>query len=367
MEDNRAQPDMSAPSRRGDPPQDLPSARVTRNRWSTALIWVIPLIAAIVAGYLIYGRFKEHGPEITIRFRDGSGIRVGQTPILYRGVQVGEVTGVGLSNDQRRVEIRARLLRSAGGIAREGSVFWIVRPEVGFGSISGLGTVITGPEIQALPGTGEERTEFNGLDTAPAALELRGLRVVLRTDRLGSLQRNSPVYYRGVEVGVVQEATLSPDATGVHVHVLIRQRYARLVRANSVFWNVSGVSFKGGIFKGVEFKLESLRSLAAGGINFATPNDSARPVENGQLFPLHSDGRREWLSWAPRIQLPEDKEAAMPERRRGQKGEDDGDEPKADAPAAKPEPAKAAKKNPVTGRKGEPDSAFPKGAVGAGG
>src|SRR5688572_9403188 len=302
------------PARREDT-EELPSARVSRSRWSSAAIWVVPLIAAIVAGYLIYDRLKEHGPEITIQFRDGSGVRVGQTPILYRGVQVGEVTGVGLSKDQRHVEIRARLQRSAARIAREGSVFWIVRPEVGIGSITGLGTVITGPEIQALPGTGEERSEFTGLDSAPAALELRGLKVVLRTSRLGSLQRSSPVYYRGVEVGVVQEATLSPDATGVHVHVLIRNRYAPLVRANSVFWNVSGVSLSGGLFKGVQFKLESLRSLAAGGINFATPNDSARPVEDGQLFPLHTEGRKEWLNWAPRIPLRLDRDEGGPQER----------------------------------------------------
>ena len=323
------------PARREDT-EELPSARVSRSRWSSAFIWVVPLVAALVAGYLIYGRLKEHGPEITIRFRDGSGIRVGQTPILYRGVQIGEVTGVGLSKDQRRVEIRARLQRSAAAIAREGSVFWIVRPEVGFGNISGLGTVITGPEIQALPGTGEERSEFDGLDTAPAALELRGLKVVLRTDRLGSLQRNSPVYYRGVEVGVVQEATLSPDATGVHVHVLIRSRYARLVRANSVFWNVSGVSFSGGLFKGVHFKLESLRSLAAGGINFATPNDSARQVQDGQIFPLHADGRREWLNWAPRIPLPDDRDGIVENAR--ERGKGVPDDKKADEPPAKAAP-----------------------------
>lgn len=327
-----------------DETTDLPEARVTRSRWGAAAIWVVPLIAAIVAGYLIYDRLKERGPEITIRFRDGSGIRVGQTPILYRGVPVGEVTGVGLSEDQRHVEIRARLQRSARSIAREGSMFWILRPEVGIGSITGLGTVITGPEIQALPGTGEDRTVFNGLDSAPAALELRGLKVVLRTGRLGSLQRNSPVYYRGVEVGVVQEATLAPDATAVHVHVLIRQRYARLVRANSVFWNVSGVSLSGGIFKGVEFKLESLRSLAAGGINFATPNDSARQVTDGQVFPLHADGRREWLSWAPRIPLPVDKDGAAANAQESGKDGDadrkDNAREQAAAPQASPEPKK---------------------------
>ena len=344
------------PGRREDT-ADLPSARVRRGWWGTAAIWVVPLVAAIVATYLLYDRLKDRGPEITIKFRDGSGIREGQTPILYRGVQVGEVTGVGLSRDQRHVEIRARLKRSASAIAREGSVFWIVRPEVGIGTITGLGTVITGPEIQALPGTGEERSEFTGLESAPAAMELRGLKVVLRTSRLGSLQRNSPVYYRGVEVGVVQEATLSPDATGVHVHVLIRQRYAPLVRANSVFWNVSGVSLTGGLFKGVQFKLESLRSLAAGGINFATPNDSARPVQNGQVFPLHAEGRREWLNWAPRIQLPQDNDAA------DAPAQAVAPEAKGDEPPAKAAPPPSRKKKGASsgsGSREDKDSPFPR-------
>ena len=349
MEDKRTEREDAA---------DLPAARVTHRRWSAAVIWVVPLVAALVAGYLIYGHLKERGPEITIQFRDGSGVRVGQTPILYRGVQVGEVTGVGISKDHRRVEVKARLHRSGAPFAQEGSVFWIVRPEVGIGSITGLGTVITGPEIQALPGTGEQRSEFNGLDSAPAALELRGLKVVLRTSRLGSLQRSSPVYYRGVEVGVVQEATLSPDATGVHLHVLIRQRYAPLVRANSVFWNVSGVSLRGGLFKGVELKLESLRSLAAGGINFATPNDSARPVEDGQVFPLHAEGRKEWLNWAPRIPLRLERDEAEPRER----GKDVAPESKSDGPARKPD-APAAKKG-AGAAKDDKNSPFPRNSGG---
>jgi paraquat-inducible protein B len=287
-----------------DPTEDLPRAQVTRRRWAAATIWAIPLVAVLVAGYLIYDRISDYGPEITIRFRDGSGIRVAQTPIRYRGVQVGEVTAVGLSKDQRHVEVKARLQHSAAGIAREGTLFWIVRPEFGIGNITGLSTVLSGPEIQALPGAGEPSSEFTGLESAPAGLELRGLKIVVRTGNLGSLQRHSPVYYRGVEVGVVQDASLTPDATAVHVHVLIRQPYAPLVRANSVFWNASGVSVSGGLVRGVEVKLESLRSLAAGGINFATPTASARPAREGQVFPLHATGKKEWLTWAPKIDLP---------------------------------------------------------------
>lgn len=295
MDEGRRKPEVRS---------DLPRARVTHSRWAR-VVWVVPLVAAIVAGFLIYDRISEYGPEITIRFRDASGIKVAQTPILYRGVQVGEVKEVRLSEDYRHVEVRARLKRSAVAIAREGSVFWIVRPEVGLGNVTGLTTVLSGPEIQALPGSGEERAEFDGLESAPAALELKGLKIVVRTGQLGSLRRNSPVYYRGMEVGVVQQATLAPDGDRVHVHVLIRRRYAPLVRANSVFWNVSGVSLSGGVLKGVEFKLESLRSLAAGGISFATPDASARPARDGDTFNLQPEGREEWENWSPKIKLPQ--------------------------------------------------------------
>lgn len=294
---------MDDGSEQRDATSDLPRARVMRRRWSS-VVWVVPVVAAIIAGYLLYDRMRDFGPEITIRFRDGSGIKVAQTPILYRGVQVGEVTGIRLSEDNRRVEVTARLQRSAVSIARDGSLFWIVRPEVGIGTLTGLSTVLSGPEIQALPGTGDERTEFDGLESAPAALELKGLKIVVRTGQLGSLRRNSPVYYRGVAVGVVQEATLAPTADRVHVHVLIRRRYAPLVRANSVFWSVSGVSVSGGILKGVEFKLESLRSLASGGIAFATPDANARAARDGDVFNLQPEGMEEWEHWSPRIALP---------------------------------------------------------------
>lgn len=290
------------------PAGEFPQARVRRARWSTAIVWLIPLLAACFAAWLAYDRLKDYGPEITVKFRDGSGVRVGQTPVRYRGVQIGEVTGVGLSEDQSAVEVKIRLHRGTDSVAREGAVFWISRPEVGIGGVSGLSTVITGPEILVMPGKGGNRTEFNGLDSAPAALELRGLKIIVRTPRMGqSLQRSSPVYYRGVEVGVVQQVSLTYDATAVDIHVLIRERYRSLVRENSVFWNVSGVSVSGGIFKGVQMKMESLRSLAAGGLNFATPNNAGNAAKEGYVFPLHAEGRGEWTGWKPRISVPEDK------------------------------------------------------------
>lgn len=296
---------MNDPQNHGEVAEELPKAKVKRRGWNFSVVWVVPVVAAVVAGYLVYGRIHEYGPKIVIKFKDGSGLKAGQTPIKYRGVPIGEVTAVELSEDQQHALVMARLRRSAAAIAREGSAFWIVRPEVGLGNITGLGTVITGPQIEVSPGTGEAKSEFVGLENPPVALERKGLKIVLRSSRLGSLKPSSPVYYRGIEVGAVQDSQLSANATTVDIHVIIKQRYANLVRSGSKFWNVSGADVSAGLFRGVEIKVESLRSLVAGGIAFATPKDpKARPAKDGMVFPFYDKPQKEWLEWAPEIPIP---------------------------------------------------------------
>jgi paraquat-inducible protein B len=282
--------------------ESKPAAAPMRRRLFR-LVWVVPLIALVVAGKIVVERLQQYGPEITIKFSEGGGLRVGQTPIKYRGVQIGEVTGVDLSPDQKQVLVRARLSRSSAKLASEGATFWIVRPQVAGADVIGLATVLTGPEIQVLPGSGEPRKIFTGLENAPVALEVPGLEIVLRAPRQKALQLNTPVYYRGVEVGLVRKIDLSPDATMADIHLVIRQRYAALVRSGSEFWNSSGASLQGGLFKGVKLEIESLRALLAGGIEFASPPQSA-PAKSGAAFALHEGPRAEWLAWAPRIAIP---------------------------------------------------------------
>jgi paraquat-inducible protein B len=294
-----------------DPPRDpefveaLPKARVRRRRWAFAVVWVVPVVAAIVTGYLVYGRLQELGPMITIRFHDGGGVKAGQTEVRYRGVPVGQVEEVELTDDHEYVLVKARLRRSAASIAREGSVFWIVRPEVAFGAVRGLSTVITGPYLQAFPGTGPPKTDFKGLERAPPTLGRSGIKIALAAAQLGSIRPGTPVYYRGIEVGSVVAIDLNRDATAAHATAFIEQRYARLIRSGSRFWNVSGVDVNVSLFRGVQISLESLRSLVTGGIAFATPEDpNAIPVKEGTIFPLHDKPEKEWLEWRPKIPIP---------------------------------------------------------------
>jgi paraquat-inducible protein B len=288
--------------------EELPRAHIRRRRLFR-LSWIVPLVAMVIAGWLIVQHLERQGPEIKVSFSDVSGLRVGQTPVKYRGVEIGEVVGMELSEDRERALVKIRLHESAAGIAREGARFWIVRPRVGWGAVSGLSTVFTGPEIQVLPSDeGPRAVEFVGLESAPAGLESDGLRLVLRATRPKAVRANTPVYYRGVEVGIVQKIGLSPNTAAADLHVLVFRRYAPLVREGSVFWNTSGVSAQGGILKGLEVELESIRSLVQGGVEFATPSAKAPRAKPGAVFFLHDGPRDEWLNWEPHIRLPGEKD-----------------------------------------------------------
>ncbi len=299
---------MDEPRENSETIAELPEAKVKRSLSNLPVVWIVPMLAAIVAGYLVYERVREFGPKITIAFKDAEGIKEKETPIKYHGVPVGEVTAVELGRDLRYALVTARLHRSALSIARQGSIFWIVRPEVGIGNIAGLATVITGPYIEVLPGSGETKAQFVGLDNPPVTPEQKGLRIVLVSSRLESLKPKSPIYYRGVQVGSVEDSRLSRDATHVDVHIFIEEKYAKLVRRGSVFWNVSGVNASLGLFHGLEINVESLRSLVAGGIAFATPDSStAPPAKNGSIFLLFDKPQKEWLEWAPKIPISSEK------------------------------------------------------------
>jgi len=322
--------------------EQIPKARIRRRRLFR-LVWVVPAIALVVAGWLVWQHMRAMGPEIKIRFADASGLRVGQTPINYRGVQIGEVSGIELTEDRRQAVVKVRLIKSAAPLASEGAQFWIVRPQIGLNQVTGLSTVLSGPEINLLPGKGENpQSEFAGLDNPPTAIGMPGLRLVLRAERPKGIRVNTPVNYRGVEVGMVHKIELAPNAASADIHILIHNRYASLVRAGSAFWNTSGIHASGGILKGIELELESLRTLYTGAIEFATPSEGAARVKPGTVFFLYDKPKDEWLAWSAKIPLGAQERAASDAATGGTKAPAREKEKEKERPAAeKPAPQKS--------------------------
>jgi paraquat-inducible protein B len=276
------------------------------------LVWIVPLIALAVGGWMVFREFRNRGPEITIDFAQGNGIEARKTTLEFQGVTVGVVTAVRLKDDLSGVLVTVRLEKNAAQLARTGAQFWIVRPEIGLTGIRGIETLFTGARMTVRPGTGEPATTFKGLDKPPPLENAdEGRAFVLQADRLGSMSPGAPVFYREVKVGAVETSRLSDDATSVLIRIRIKHPYVELVRKNSRFWNAGGASFRMSLL-GAELKSTSLESLFTGGVAFATP-DAGRglaPVaDDGDVFLLHSEMDKDWLKWRPAIPIRPPNEA----------------------------------------------------------
>lgn len=295
-----------------------PAPVVIRHRRSLPLIWVVPLIAFLVGGWLLVRNSRAHGPEITIRFHNGAGIEAGKTVLEHKGVAVGVVQAVDLDEKLDAVLVRVQLAKNAAALARADSEFWLVRPEIGFSGIRGLDTLFTGARLKVRPGTGgAPATEFTALRRAPLLESSdRGRSFVLRADKLGALTAGAPVFFREVKVGFVETHRLTPDADGVLVRIRVRTPYDQLVRANTKFWNSGGVVVKVGLL-GAEIRSNSLESLISGGVAFATPDAPATepapgPAAEDAEFVLAEEADKEWLKWKPRIPILESTEGWAP-------------------------------------------------------
>ncbi|MBD9485192.1 MCE family protein [Pseudomonas sp. PDM14] len=249
----------------------------------------------------------QEGTEIKIKVATADGLNPG-TPIRYKGLEVGKVETVELTDDLQAVVLTARITKAAGRVASAGSAFWVVKPELGLVRTANLGTLVSGQYLEVLPGPkgAKPQSYFEARKQVPAEeVSEAGLKVVLSTARRGSIKPGVVVSYREVPVGKVTHFELGQTSDRVLVHVLIEPRYAPLVRSGSRFWNASGIGVDAGLFKGLKVRTESLEALLEGGIAFATPNNPQMggPAQPGQTFALNEEVNEEWLKWAPKIVL----------------------------------------------------------------
>lgn len=266
---------------------------VVREKSGLSPIWLIPIITALLGGWLIYHSLTDQGPLVTITFRTAEGIEAEKTRIKYKSLAIGMVEGVKFSPDFSRVEVQARLNKEAAHFLKRDTRFWVVRPTLSARGISGLGTLLSGTYIEVEPGEGAPQSLFVGLETPPVMhADMAGKRITLLAKQLGSLDRGSPLYYQGIVAGEVLGYEMANDYRNVLVHAFVKAPYDTLLRSHTRFWSGSGIDLSVGA-DGVRLKTESLQSMLFGGIAFDTPdivdaNEGSEDIA-GLVFTLHDD------------------------------------------------------------------------------
>jgi len=284
-EETRVEPAPAAPDA-------LPRPVVEKRRFKESLIWLVPALAALVGLSLVIHNWLQTGPQVVISLQSAEGLDAGKTPVKYKNVVIGRVKKIRLSPDRSHVLVTVALEKSAEGFATKGTRYWVVRPRIGLGGVSGIDTLFSGAFIGADVGESNEWQEnFDGLEAPPAVRhgEL-GRSFVLHSDDLGSLDVGSPVYYRRIQVGRVASYTLDKDGKGVSLHVFIDGPNDRFVSRSSRFWNASGVDLSLGA-NGLKLNTQSMAAVLAGGVAFQDPpgpHDST-PAPEDTRFELFDD------------------------------------------------------------------------------
>jgi paraquat-inducible protein B len=272
---------------------DIPEAvAVPRRRWGFQWVWLLPLIAALVGGWLAVRAVLSDGPTVTLRFKTAEGLEPGKTRIKYKDVDVGIVRTVSLAEDRAGVVVKAELSKAAEPLLVDDTRFWVVRARIAGGTVSGIGTLLSGSYVGMDPGKStQERREFVGLETPPVITTgLAGKQFVLRAEDIGSLDLGSPVYYRRLEAGRVIAYDLDKEGKGVIIRIFVNAPFDGYVTANARFWHASGIDVALDA-NGLTINTESLTSVVVGGLAFQAPDGAAKevPVAENAIFTLFAD------------------------------------------------------------------------------
>jgi paraquat-inducible protein B len=259
----------------------LPEAVLTKpSRWRMQLVWLVPIVALLIGGWLAVKAVIERGPTITISFETGEGLEAGKTKIKFKNVDVGVVKTVTLSPDSKRVIATADITKDAAKLLLDDTRFWVVRPRISGGTVSGLGTLLSGSFIGMDVGnSGKGRLDYVGLEVPPVLSSgVPGREFILKSADMGSLDVGSPIFFRRLQVGQISDYQPDADGKGVTLRAFINAPYDRFVKPETRFWHTSGINVVLDT-SGVRVSTQSLVSILIGGLAFETPNDAlAQPA-----------------------------------------------------------------------------------------
>lgn len=267
--------------------QSSNAAALLRKNKRISPFWLLPFIALCIGAILFFQIVQERGKTITITFSNGAGLVADKTPIRYQGLQIGVVKKVNFTDNMQKVKVEVNIYSDATEVLKENTKFWLVQPRVSLAGISGLDSLVSGNYITLQPGDGDSEDEFIAEEQGPIAQVNPGdLLIHLISDDLGSISIGASVYFKKMPVGKIYDYRFNKD-NKVEIDVVIDKAFARFVKKDSRFWNISGINANINA-SGLNVEIDSLNSVVQGAVSFDSPPDSPQAVTNSN-YTLYSN------------------------------------------------------------------------------
>jgi paraquat-inducible protein B len=265
---------------------------VPKRKTRLSVVWIIPIVAAVIGVWVAITQIMSKGPSITITFQTAEGLEAGKTQIHYNGVEVGTLKTIRLSEDHRSVIATAQMEPETEPFLVDDTRFWVVSARISGANVSGLGTLLSGSYIAMEIGQSKTaKREFVALATPPVVTgDVPGRFFMLKTPNLGSLDTGTPIFFRRLKVGQVASYELDPDGKQLTVKVFVNAPYDQYVTPDTRFWDASGIDMSL-TANGLTLQTQSVLSILVGGIAFETPanGEPLPPAEANTVFNLYGD------------------------------------------------------------------------------
>ncbi|RXI37091.1 hypothetical protein CRU99_12480, partial [Malaciobacter mytili] len=273
--------------------EEIKYESVKKSKKIVFIIWLLPFIALLISSIMVYKHFDEQGEEISIYFDNAEGLVSGKTPLKYKGIKIGVISSIEVDiNNIDKFLVKISVHKQALDlVTRKGTMFWKVEPKATITEISGLNTILSGIYIEAMPKVKSveeikklpKRYIFQASNEKPIDYFEEGLFLTLKSSK-GSLEVGAPVLYKSFVVGKIVKKNLVKN--DILYTIFIEDKYKSLVKQSSNFWNISGVDLKATL-SGIRFKIDTLASLIAGGIQFDSNSQEEGIKNTKKVFELY--------------------------------------------------------------------------------
>ncbi len=249
-------------------------------------IWIVPIIAAIIALWLIYEHFSKLGPEIKIEFSNSGGLQAGQSVIKFLDVPIGKISKIEINNKKDGVVVYARVNKDAEAFLNETTKFWIVKPEVDYSGVKGLDTLLSGSYIKMYAKKGKKKKrKFIGLNSPYIDIN-DGYYYAIEANFSIKVKKGTPIYYKGVQVGQVDLVSLDTTTRKIVLVARIYREYKDMVNVTTKFWVQSLVDLRLNDNR-LEVNMAPLPIMLLGGIAFDTKFDKNYDSGYEKIYTLH--------------------------------------------------------------------------------
>ncbi len=251
-------------------------------------IWIVPFIALVIAGWLVYQYYTTQGPEIRIKFKNSGGLVAGQSVIKFRDVPVGKVEKIEINSDDEGVTVFASVNKDVEPFLNETTKFWIVKAKVDTSGIQGLDTLLSGSYIKMYAKKGKKKKrEFIGLENPYIDIS-DGDYYVLKSQVSVKVKETTPIYFKGMQVGEVDKLALDLKTKDLIIVVRIYKKYTNLVNETTKFWIQSMVNLKLNDNQ-LDVNVAPLPTLLLGGIAFTSKFDKNYKKDYSKIYKLYEN------------------------------------------------------------------------------